>query len=104
MNYNTDGFNERSIYLHNQNDRNKLNKMGSRNIDSSFAKMKINENRPDIKTINTDKKIIREEVRGNKENFVLRNNNMMNANTKVNPNNPVSNAMNKNLFNNFRNM
>ena len=104
MNYNTDGFNERSIYLHNQNDRNKLNKMGPSNIDSSFAKMKINENRPDIKTINTDKKIIREDVRGNKENFVLRNNNMMNANTKVNPNNPVSNAMNKNLFNNFRKM
>ena len=44
---------------------------------------------------------IYEEVKGSKNNFVLRNNNMMNANKKVNPNNPVSNAMNRNMFKKF---
>ena len=104
MKYNTDGFNERNIYIHNQNDKNMLNKTGVSNIDNSFAKMKINENKPDIKTVNSDKQFIKEEAKGNKENFVLRNYNMMNANARVNPNNPVSNAMNKNLFNKFRSM
>jgi len=101
MNYSGDGFNNRSNYIHNSNDVNRLNKMGPSNIDNSFAKMKVRENTPDIQTTNTDKTILKEDARGNKDNFILRNNNMMNANTKVNPNNPVSNAMNKNMFKKF---
>lgn len=102
MNYNTDGFNERTIYINNANDRNRLNKMGPSNIDSSFAKMKIEENRPDIKTVDTNSNVeIIEEVRGNRENFILRNNNMRNANTNPNLNNPVKNAMDRNMFKRF---
>ena len=101
MNYNTDGFNDRSIYIHNANDKNRLNNAGPSNLDSSFAKMKVSENKPDIKTVDTDKKIEVEEVKGSRENFVLRNHNMMNANSRVNPNNPVSNAMNRNMFKKF---
>ena len=101
MNFNTDGFNERTNFINNANDKNRLNKMGPSNSDSSFAKMKINENKPDIQTVNTDKTILKEEARGNRENFLLRNNGMMNVNRKVNPNNQVRNAMYKNKFNRF---
>ena len=101
MNFNTDGFNERTNFINNANDRNRLNKMGPSNIDSSVAKMKINENKPNIQTVNTDKTILKEEARGNRENFLLRNNSMMNVNRKVNPNNPVRDALNKNKFNKF---
>lgn len=101
MNFNTDGFNNRTNYIRNANDRNRLNKMGASNIDNSFAKMKVEENKPNIKTVSTSSTFIKEEVRGNKDNFILRNNNMMNANRKVNSNNHVSNAMNKNMFKKF---
>ena len=99
MNFNTDGFNERTNFINNANDKNRLNKMGPSNIDSSVAKMRIRENKPNIETVNTDKTILKEEARGNRENFLLRNNSMMNINRKVNPNNPVRNALNK--FNKF---
>lgn len=99
MNFNTDGFNERTNFINNANDKNRLNRMGPSNADSSVAKMKISENKPDIQTINTDKTILKEEARGTKENFLLRNNSMMNVNRKVNPNNPVRDALNK--FNKF---
>ena len=95
MNFNTDGFNERTNFINNANDRNRLNKMGPSNIDSSVAKMRISENKPNIETVNTDKTILKEEARGNHENFLLRNNSMMNVNRKVNPNNPVRDALNK---------
>ena len=101
MNYNTDGFNERMNYINNSNDVNKLNRTDGSNLDSSVAKMKIAENKPDMQTVNRDKKIEKEYARGDKDNFVLRNKNMMNANKKVNPNNPVSNALNRNMFNKF---
>ena len=98
MNFNTDGFNERTNFINNANDMNRLNKMVPSNIDSSFAQMKISENKPDVTTVNTDKTIIKEEARGSRDNFVLRNNRMMTANNKPNSNNPVSNAMNRNMF------
>ena len=101
MNYNTDGFNDRTIYIHNSNDKNRLHTSGPSNVDSSFAQMKVSENKPDINTVDTDKKIEVEEVKGSRENFVLRNHNMMNVNSRVNPNNPVSNAMNRNMFKKF---
>ena len=101
MNFNTDGFNNRTNYINNANDMNRLNKMGPSNIDSSVAKMRSQENKPDIKTVNRDMNFNKEEVRGNRENFVLRNNSMLNANRKVNTNNPVANAMNKNMFKKF---
>ena len=37
-------------------------------------------------------------AKGNQENFVLRNNNMRNANAKPVQNNPVMNALNRNMF------
>ena len=101
MNFNTDGFNERTNFINNANDKNKLSRIGPLNSDSSFAKMKVNENKPDIQTVNTEKIILKEEAKGNRENFLLRNNNMMNVNRKVNPNNPVRDALNKNKFNKF---
>ena len=101
MNFNTDGFNERTNYIHNANDANRLSKMGPSNLDSSFARMKVDENKPDIKTSDIEKTILEEEVRGARDNFVLRNNNMMNANVKATTNNPVATAMNRNMFKKF---
>lgn len=100
MNFNTDGFNERTNYIHNQNDMNRLKNSNPGNFDNSFAKMRMEEHKPDIQTVNTDKIIKTEEVRGNKDDFIIRNNNMLNANIKPNIDNPVSNALNKNLFKN----
>ncbi|MBQ9071866.1 MAG: hypothetical protein IJY25_01755 [Bacilli bacterium] len=98
MNFNTDGFNERSNYIHNSNDRNRLAKMGPSNIDNSFGKMRSEERRNLVETTNTDAIITQEEVRGSRDNFLLRNNNMRNANAKPTMNNPVSNALNRNMF------
>ncbi len=96
MNYNTDGFNERSIYIHNSNDRNNLKKSYS---DTSFAQMKIQENKSDITTVNHDKNIVlNDDVRGSMENFVLRTSKMRNLNTELRVNNPVREALNKNMF------
>ena len=98
-NFNTDGFNERTTYIRNANDQNKLSKM-NHNFDNSFAEMRVQENRPDVQTVNTDKTILAEEAKGNVNNFVLRQNNMRNVNRPINDN-PVSRAMNKNNFNIF---
>ena len=65
------------------------------------TKMKVAENKPDIETVDTDVIIVPEEVRGNRENFFLRNNNIMNANRNINQNNPVRDAMNRNMFKKF---
>ena len=100
MNYNTDGFNNRSIYIHNSNDKNRLNGMSS-SYDNSLAKMRIDENKPNIETINHDKVIVYQETRGNKDNFILRNKIMSNANSRINSNNPVADAMSRNMFKKF---
>ncbi len=97
MNFNTDGFNERSNYIHNANDINKL-KNNPNSFDNSFAKMRTEERKGLVETTNTDKVINVEEVKGSKDNFIVRNNNMMNANVKSNQNNPVSNALYRNMF------
>ena len=80
MNFNTDGFNERTNYISNANDINRLKKMGTNNIDNSVVKMRIEENKPDIKTATFDKKIQTEETRGSKDKFMLRNYNILKAN------------------------
>ena len=46
--------------------------------------------------------IVPEEVRGNKDKFILRNNALNNVNNKPTPSNPVSQAMNRNMFNQFK--
>ena len=97
MNFNTDGFNERSNYIHNANDINKL-KNNPNSFDNSFAKMRTEERKDLVETTNTDKVINVEEAKGSKDNFIVRNNNMMNANVKPNQNNPVSNALYRNMF------
>lgn len=74
-----DGFNERSNYINNAVDKNKLQKMGPSNVDSSFAQMNVNSHKNDVKTVNTDEVFTVDEVRGKRENFVLRNQNIMNA-------------------------
>lgn len=53
FNFNTDGFNERHTYIHNEIDKNKKIK----NIDNSFVKMKVNENKPDIETSSVNAEI-----------------------------------------------
>lgn len=94
MNFNTDGFNERMNYIQNSNNiRNRQNK-----FDNSFAKMRSEERKNMVETTNNDRVVVNEEVMGNKENFVLRNNAMNNVNHKPLGNNPVSNAMNRNMF------
>lgn len=100
MNYNTDGFNERMNYIKNSNN----NRMKSNEFDNSFAKMRSEERRNIVETTNQDKIQVPEEVRGSKDNFVLRNNAMNNVNYKQVPNNPVSNALNRNSFKNNGNM
>lgn len=96
-NYNTDGFNERSIYIHNANDMNKL-KENNPTFDNSFAKMRTEERRNKVETTNNDVINSNEEIRGNKDSFIIRNSKMNNFNAKVNPNNPVQNALNRNMF------
>lgn len=98
MNYNTDGFNERNFYIHKSNDLNKLNQNGPSNIDSSFAQMKVEERRNIVTTTNNDAVIVPEETRGTRENFIVRNKAINNANTKPLQNNPVSQAMQRNMF------
>ena len=101
MNYNTDGFNDRSIYINNANDRSRIEKNGPSNIDSSVVQMKIDENKPEVNTYEEKKSTYIEETRGEKDNFVLRNYNMRNANRSVPSNNPSMNAMNRNMFRKF---
>lgn len=67
-------------------------------FDNSFAKMRLEERKNLVETINIDEVIVVEEVRGTKENFILRNNNIRNANAKPIMNNPVSNVLNRNMF------
>lgn len=98
FNFNTDGFNERTNYIHNANDMNKLKQNGTTNFDNSFAKMKVEENKSDVETTKSEVIFTKEEARGNQDNFIIRNNNMRNANIKPSANNPVSNAMNRNMF------
>lgn len=97
MNFNTDGFNERTNYIHNSNDLNKL-KQNKISFDNSFAQMNVESHKNDVETVKNDQEFVKEEVRGNKENFVLRTNNMRNANVKPNTSNPVSIALNRNMF------
>lgn len=98
MNYNTDGFNERTNYIHNSNDLNRLKSNGAGNFDNSFAQMKAEERKNLVETTNQDQIIVPEEAKGNKENFLLRNNNMNRINARTNMNNPVSDALNRNMF------
>ena len=97
MNFSGDGFNERTNYIHNSNDENRV-KNNPSNFDNSFAQMRTEERRGLVETTNQDEVIVIEEAKGNKENFLIRNNNMNRVNTKPNMNNPVSNALNRNMF------
>ena len=80
--FNVDGFNERTTYIHNSNDRNRLKKSKLVRHDSSFAKMKVNENRPTVRTYHETSSNYLGEARGAQDNFVLRNYNMMHFNQK----------------------
>ncbi len=102
MSFNIDGFNERSIYIHNSNDRNRLRTNGPSNIDNSFGKMRAEERKNMVETANTDEAQYIEETRGNKDNFIVRNNAMNNINNKPVANNPISQAMFRNRFNQFK--
>ena len=94
MSFNTDGFNERRIYVQNENNV----RQKRHNFDNSFAKMRSEERRDLVKTTNQDQVNVVQEVRGSKDNFIVRNNAINNVNHKSIPNNPVMNAMNKNMF------
>ena len=98
FNFNTDGFNERTNYIHNANDMNKLKQNGPSNFDNSFSKMKVEENKSNIETTKSEVIFVKEEASVNRDNFIVRTNNMRNVNAKPNMNNPVSNAMNRNMF------
>ena len=97
MNFNTDGFNERTNYIYNSNDMNRV-KNNPSNFDNSFAKMRAEERRDLVTTTNQDQVLVTEEVRGNKDNFLIRNNNINRVNSQPNANNPVNDALNRNMF------
>ena len=60
--------------------------------------MKTEERKDLVETTNRDEIIILEEAKGSRENFLIRNNNLNRVNAKPTMNNPVSNALNKNMF------
>ena len=95
-----DGFNERTNYIHNANDKNRLNNQRTITHDSSFAQMKVKENSANVKTFENVHSDYVEEAKGAKENFVLRNYNLNNFN-KHSENNPVKSAMDRNRFKKF---
>lgn len=97
MNFSGDGFNERTNYIHNSNDANRV-KNNPSNFDNSFAQMRTEERRGLVETATQDEVSVASETRGSKENFLIRNNNMNRVNTKPTINNPVSNALNRNMF------
>ncbi len=83
MNFNTDGFNERNIYIHNNNDINNLKKKNISHSRDNLVLMKARENLPNIKTSSNTFIPNCNNVRGRKDNFVLMNkniNNMINSN------------------------
>lgn len=93
MSYNIDGFNERMNYINNSNDLNKI-KNNQQTFDNSFAKMRVDERRNLVKTANRDNISVIQDVRGKKENFIIRNNNILNAK----PTNSSQVSMQRNLF------
>lgn len=97
MNFNNDGFNERTNYIHNCNDLNRLKKKGTFNFDNSFVQMKIEENKPNIKTANNYKVFVNEKVIKNEENFKFIVPNIRTYMTNNNDNS-VSRALNRNMF------
>ena len=98
MRFSTDGFNERTNYIRNSNDANKLRSKGLTNFDNSFAKMRSEERRNIVETTNQDKIFIKEDVKGNKDKFLLMNNNLRQVNSKPNVNNPLRDVINRNMF------
>ena len=91
-----DGFNNRKIFVMNANNERFNNKSG--NFDNSLAKMN-SERRGLVQTTNSSEPLKPiEEVRGNKENFIIRNNNMNNFGKKPNKDNYVSRALNNNNY------
>lgn len=46
-----DGFNERKSYINNNNDLNRMDK--NVNFDNSLSQMRVEENKPDINTVDT---------------------------------------------------
>ena len=97
MNFNTDGFNERSNYIHNQNDANRLKMGKSYHYDNSLARMRIAENKPDIKTVNRTTNIT-SQTGIDKSNFLLRTSNIRNVEGPRKLNSSIQNTLNKNKF------
>lgn len=98
FNFNTDGFNERTNYIHNANDINRLKQNGNSDFDNSFAKMRVEENKNNVETTKSEVVYVEKDARGSKDNFIIRTNNIRNANVGPTSNNPISNAMNRNMF------
>ena len=94
MAFKIDGFNERMNYIKNSNNiREKKS-----NFDNSFAKMRSEERKNIVTTSNLDNSSNYYQVKGNKENFVIRNNALNNVNHKNLERDPVREALNKNIF------
>lgn len=87
-NFNTDGFNERNNYIRNSVDSNMLKKNPMKSLDNSLAKMRIDENRPDIKSydskgnVNDNIVITKESMIGNIERAKMNLNNLKKNNFK----------------------
>ena len=92
-----DGFNERTNYIHNSLDSSKP----FQPFDNSFAQMRSEEHKTDVQTSSNDKSnsdIPVEEVRGTRDKFIIRNNNMNMANKAPSANDPVFRALRNNSF------
>lgn len=87
-NFNTDGFNERNNYIRNSVDSNMLKKNPMKSLDNSLAKMRIDENQPDIKSydskgnVNDNIVITKEAMIGNIERAKMNLNNFKKNNFK----------------------
>ena len=88
--YNSDGFNERTIYIKNSVDK----RTNLKKVDSSFVKMRVEENKPDVKTVEHNNIVNPEEARGSKDNFVVRNYKINSVNREP-ESNSVSEAINR---------
>lgn len=92
-----DGFNNRKLYVMNANNS-RFNNNKSGKFDNSLAKMN-SERRNLVQTADSSSTLKPiEDVRGNRENFVIQNNHISNFGKKVPDNNYVSRALNNNRF------
>ena len=93
MGFNIDGFNERNNYIRNSNNV----RQQPHHFDNSFAKMRSEERRNMVETTNNEQTIYVNQTQGKRDNFIVKNMALNNFNHQ-DTNNPVRDALNRNMF------